>query len=123
LTRRGNIEPGHYHAFTPAQFDAIRRVCVWLYLNNPDVFSIDRVVGHDEVSPGRKADPGGALYDGAVYTMTEFRRLLWADVDAVRAAVAKGSQLPLLPQQPPLKTAGPPRKRIRKVVSTSKQNS
>jgi N-acetyl-anhydromuramyl-L-alanine amidase AmpD len=90
--REGNLATGYYHAYTMEQMMMLRVLCVWLHLNNPDVFSIDRVVGHDEVSPGRKVDPGGALWWGRKgeaterlpMTMAEFRDLLWRDVAAVQ---------------------------------------
>ena len=56
-----NQEPGHYHKYTAAQEDALMRLLTWLRENNPDVFSYDLVLGHDEVSPNRKNDPGGSL--------------------------------------------------------------
>lgn len=87
--RDQNIAPGHYHAYTRAQMMTLRKLIVWLYLNRPDVFSIDRVVGHDEVSPGRKVDPGASLLlkpetkDQEILNMEEFRNVLWNDVDIV----------------------------------------
>lgn len=56
-----NQEEGHYQKYTAAQEDALIRLLTWLRENNPDVFSYDLVLGHDEVSPGRKNDPGGSL--------------------------------------------------------------
>lgn len=87
--RDGNIAPGYYHVFTEAQMLAGRKLWVWLYLNDPDTFSIDRVTGHDEVSPGRKVDPGGALVtdpeteNQRPLNMSDYRALLWNDVDIV----------------------------------------
>lgn len=81
---RENIYGGYYHMYTREQMLAARKLVCWLYLNNPDVFSIDRVVGHDEVSPGRKVDPGASpTEDGKVLAMSEFRRLCWNDVDKI----------------------------------------
>lgn len=82
--RRENIAPGYYHLYTSEQMLALRKLICWLYLNNPSVFSIDRVVGHDEVSPGRKTDPGGSVLNaGKVLTMRELRELCWNDVDQI----------------------------------------
>ncbi len=86
--RRENIAPGWYHKFTPDQMLALRKVLCWLYLNNPDVFRLDRIVGHDEVSPGRKTDPGGALVieetgKEKALTMGEFRALVKQDVEMI----------------------------------------
>jgi len=81
---RENIVAGYYHMYTEAQMLATRKLVCWLYFNNPDVFSIDRVCGHDEVSPGRKSDPGASPTEqGKVLTMSEFRNLCWNDVDVI----------------------------------------
>jgi 3D (Asp-Asp-Asp) domain-containing protein len=67
-----NQEPGHYHKYTAAQEASLIRLLTWLYHNNPDVFKFDFVLGHDEVSPKRKNDPGGALS----MTMPDLRKKL-----------------------------------------------
>lgn len=67
-----NRVAGVYHRFTAAQEKALVELLVWLKTNNPEVFEIEKVVGHDEVSPGRKQDPGGSLS----LTMPAFRELL-----------------------------------------------
>lgn len=88
--KRGNMEPGFYHAYSRAQVDTLRRLVLWLAANSPH-FSINRVVGHDEVSPGRKSDPGGALWlpeNGFVpVTMAEFREQCWADFRKLQGAL------------------------------------
>jgi hypothetical protein len=85
-TRRGNIAPGNYHAYTEAQMLLLRRLVCWLYLNNPDVFRIEDVCGHDEVSPDRKTDPGGALHSSMIpMTMDQFRDLVRADIAKIQA--------------------------------------
>lgn len=68
----GNVRAGVYHRFTQHQERALERLLIWLKTNNPSVFQLDLVLGHDEVSPGRKNDPGGSLS----CTMPEFRRKL-----------------------------------------------
>lgn len=52
---------GHYHAYTPAQEASLHKLLLWLHQNNPAIFKIANIVGHDEISPDRKNDPGGAL--------------------------------------------------------------
>lgn len=75
---KDNIAAGYYEAFSPAQENSLIELCLWLKRNNPDVFSLDLVLGHDEVAGPkgigrwRKVDPGGSLS----MTMTEFRELL-----------------------------------------------
>lgn len=65
----GNRQAGTYVKYTEAQEKALRDLLVWLHKNNPSVFKIDLILGHDEVSPGRKNDPGGSLS----VTMPELR--------------------------------------------------
>lgn len=69
---KANIQSGVYHAYTDEQEDALIRLLLWMKNQAPDVFNIDYVLGHDEISPNRKNDPGGALS----MTMPEFRQLL-----------------------------------------------
>lgn len=81
---RENIAAGNYHLYTEAQMLATRKLVAWLFLNNPNVFSVDRVVGHDEVSPGRKTDPGGStIHDNKVLTMSALRKIIWNDIDKI----------------------------------------
>ena len=72
------ILAGAYHKFSPEQEESLIRTLLWMKENNPEVFSFDYVLGHDEVSGPkgigrwRKNDPGGALS----MPMKEFRALL-----------------------------------------------
>ena len=70
--RTNNIKPGTYEKFTLLQEESLVHLLIWLKYNNPDVFSFSNVAGHDEVSPDRKCDPGGALS----ITMPRLRQLL-----------------------------------------------
>lgn len=70
-----NQQRGYYHKFTEAQEATLVETLMWLKLMNPDGFSFDYVLGHDEVSPGRKNDPGAALS----MTMPSFRESLKAE--------------------------------------------
>jgi len=56
-----NRAEGWYEKYTGAQETSLRTLLTWLHDNHPTIFSYDLVLGHDEVSPGRKNDPGGAL--------------------------------------------------------------
>lgn len=67
-----NIAAGTYLKYTSEQEETLIEFCLWLKRNNPEVFSFDLVLGHDEIAPGRKNDPGGALS----MTMPQFRALL-----------------------------------------------
>jgi len=81
---RGNIDRGFYHAFTEEQVLATRKLCCWLHLNNPDVFKIDNITSHDEISPGRKTDIGASMVvDGKALTISEFRALVESDISRI----------------------------------------
>lgn len=66
-----NIKQGYYHKFTAEQKKSLVDLNLWLDAQSEE-FSLDYVVGHDEVAPSRKNDPGGSLG----MTMTNFRDLL-----------------------------------------------
>lgn len=57
------VVPGYYHKYTTQQEKALLDLLCWLKSNNPDVFSFNHVLGHDEIAipKGRKSDPGGCL--------------------------------------------------------------
>lgn len=61
-----------YAAFTDAQEASLFKLCRWLKQNAPSVFSVDMVLGHEEVAPQRKTDPGASLS----CSMNEFRAAL-----------------------------------------------
>lgn len=69
-----NQVPGPYQMYTKAQEEALFKLLRWLHDNNPEVFQYQYVLGHDEVSPGRKTDPGGSLS----MTMPALRKKLGA---------------------------------------------
>lgn len=64
-----NIAEGCYHKFLPRQVEELTALILWLESNGQGIFKLENVVGHDEVSPGRKVDPGGAL----PFTMPAYR--------------------------------------------------
>lgn len=68
---RENMKLGFYHQFTNLQEAALINFCLWQLDTNPE-FDIDWVVGHDEIAPTRKSDPGGSLS----VSMPEFRQML-----------------------------------------------
>lgn len=69
-----NRAEGYYHKYTANQEKALIDLILWIKANDPsgEVFNLELVVGHDEVSPGRKNDPGGSLS----MAMPAFRHLL-----------------------------------------------
>ena len=53
---RHQTEPSHWHRFTAAQVAAVEDVCRLLVRD----YGIVHILGHDEVAPQRKVDPGPA---------------------------------------------------------------
>lgn len=81
-----NQVSGCYQAFKIAQEEALTKLILWLKSNQEEAFDFDLVLGHDEVSPGRKNDPGGSLS----MTMPAYRRFLkdaWILEKGVRSPV------------------------------------
>lgn len=78
--RKENMYPGTYEIYTPQQEESLIQLLLWLKRNNPDVFSLDNVCGHDECATpaGRKNDPGGSLS----MTMPALRKLLMSSYEA-----------------------------------------
>lgn len=70
-----NQDKGHYEKYTPAQETTLIEFFLWMKAQAPEIFSFDFVLGHDEVAPGRKNDPGASLS----VTMPEFRAYLKAE--------------------------------------------
>jgi len=77
-TDRDNIQAGTYQKFTSKQEESLVALLLWLQQNNPSIFKIENVLGHDEVSGPRgigwhrKNDPGGSLS----MTMSQLRQKL-----------------------------------------------
>ena len=69
---KDNRVPGNYEKFTVEQEEAVIQLLLKLKAGNPRTFNLDLIVGHDEISPGRKCDPGGSLS----MSMAEFRELV-----------------------------------------------
>lgn len=69
---RDNIQEGYYEIYTEAQEKSLTELLLWLEANGCGTFKFDYVLGHDEVAPKRKNDPGAALS----MTMPEFRKHL-----------------------------------------------
>lgn len=71
-TAKDNVKAGLYVKFTDAQEKALKELLIWLYRNNPEVFEIQYIVGHDEIAPSRKSDPGMSLS----MTMPQLRQVI-----------------------------------------------
>ncbi|MCI5119470.1 MAG: hypothetical protein D3913_16340, partial [Candidatus Electrothrix sp. LOE1_4_5] len=70
-----NQKEGYYHKFSEAQEKSLIDLVMWLNAAY-DSFSIDNVVGHDEIRAA-KNDPGGSLS----MSMTDFRVKLYREWD------------------------------------------
>lgn len=81
MPKLDNVQAGYYHLYTEAQMYALRKLICWLHLNHPNVFQLKYVLGHDEVAPNRKNDPGGSLG----MTMPKFRELIQRDVETIKS--------------------------------------
>lgn len=71
---KDNVQAGTYVKYTPEQEKSLEELILWLHLNNPGVFKLDYVLGHDSVAPTRKDDPGGSLS----MTIPEYQKYLKA---------------------------------------------
>lgn len=56
-THRNEFSPRYWHTYTEKQIDTCRLVCE-LLINR---YGIKTIVGHEEIAPGRKQDPGPAF--------------------------------------------------------------
>lgn len=69
---------GVYKKYTLAQEESLTNLILWLKKNNPEIFRLDFVLGHDSVAGKgalgrwRKVDPGGSLS----MTIPEFQKKL-----------------------------------------------
>lgn len=71
-----NQKPGLYHRYTSLrQEHYLTNFLLWQLDVNPD-FEIPWIVGHDEIAPGRKSDPGGSLS----MTMPQVREYLKKEI-------------------------------------------
>lgn len=68
-----NIKAGTYLKYTDAQYESLVQVCFDLK-RKYSTFSFDYVLGHDEVAPDRKDDPGASM----PMNMPEFREYIKA---------------------------------------------
>ncbi len=54
---RNESKPDHWHAYSEEQISAVSEICQALI----NTYSIDTILGHEEISPKRKSDPGPAF--------------------------------------------------------------
>jgi N-acetylmuramoyl-L-alanine amidase len=75
---KDNIKAGLYHRYTPQQETSLVALCTWAKQVIPG-FDFNWVVGHDEIAPKRKSDPGASLS----MSMPAFREKLKAEFSKV----------------------------------------
>jgi N-acetylmuramoyl-L-alanine amidase len=68
-THRNESRESHWHAYSEPQLEAVFEICRALH----QAFGIKHIVGHEEIAPKRKVDPGPA------FPMDELRRILFED--------------------------------------------
>ena len=56
-THRNETSPRYWHTFTEQQIEACRQVCELLIHK----YAVNNILGHEEIAPGRKQDPGPAF--------------------------------------------------------------
>ncbi len=57
LKHKNETKEKYWHTYTKNQIDSVKVLCETLC----DEFGIEYIVGHDDISPGRKQDPGPAF--------------------------------------------------------------
>lgn len=57
LKHKNESKEKYWHTYTKNQIDSVKELCEILC----DEFGIEYIVGHDDISPGRKQDPGPAF--------------------------------------------------------------
>jgi len=67
------LEGSVHTAFTLAQYDTLLRTCTAI-LGRYSSISIDSIVGHNEIAPGRKGDPG-PFFDWCGFLVNLHRRM------------------------------------------------
>lgn len=73
---KDNVKAGKYLKYSKKQVASLINFCLWQIDTNQG-FLIENIVGHDEVAPDRKSDPGGSLN----WPMPEFRQKVQDIVD------------------------------------------
>ena len=81
------LNDGVYEMYTPEQEKALTEFLLWMNQAGKGVFKLDNVLGHDEIAPNRKNDPGGSLS----MTMPKYREFLKAKAGEI---VEKPIELP-----------------------------
>ncbi|NOQ27658.1 MAG: SH3 domain-containing protein [Bacteroidales bacterium] len=57
LKHKNESKERYWHTYTKNQIESVKELCEVIC----DEFDIEHIVGHDEISPGRKQDPGPAF--------------------------------------------------------------
>lgn len=68
-THKNRTEEAGWHTYTPEQIEACRELCTTLC----NKYSIKEIIGHDDIAPQRKTDPGPAFPMGNIQSLSEGR--------------------------------------------------
>lgn len=74
----------YWHKYTPEQIAAVEEICKALY----EAYEIKYILGHEEIAPGRKTDPGPA------FPLDELREKVFQQPPKTLAELLKGSVSP-----------------------------
>ncbi|MGM0498211.1 MAG: N-acetylmuramoyl-L-alanine amidase [Bacteroidota bacterium] len=77
-THRNESQPKYWHLYTEKQIEVVEELCE-LLLNK--YTGIQNILGHEEIAPGRKQDPGPA------FPLDQLRKHLLNDRDEDKAAI------------------------------------
>ena len=56
-THRNELDPTYWHTYSVTQLEAVNEVCALLV----STYGINHILGHEEIAPNRKIDPGPAF--------------------------------------------------------------
>jgi N-acetylmuramoyl-L-alanine amidase len=99
-THKHDSEPAGWHTYTPVQLATTLEVAALLVAK----YGLRDVVGHDDISPGRKWDPGPAFpmasFRARLFGRREHEPTLHRSTTALNIRTGPGTQNPTIPGGP-----------------------